>query len=295
MTSNDPLILIRRRRIEGRAGAQRLAHAKQEEAAMTTQQLQSLTRDGITLRYLDTGTGDPPLLFIHGWTCNLTNWRDQVPHFAKKHRVVAFDQRGHGESDKPDQDYTIDGFVDDVAWLIGELKLEKPVVVGHSMGGTITLNLVRKYPDIATAAILIDAPILPLPEATHPRIAPLFAGMQSPAYASVAEGFARMSFFNTKSPPELVEELIAGMKSAPQRLMYTAMMSILDEKSMPPGTLPVPALFIRAEEPQLAAEDALRERYPGMSVITVPSAHFVQMEQPTATNNIISDFLDKLE
>ena len=105
-----------------------------------------------------------------------------------------------------------------------------------------------------------------------------------------------MSFFNAKSPPELVEELIAGMKSAMQRLMYTAMMSILDEKSMPAGTLPVPALFIRAEEPQLAAEDGLRERYPSMSVITVPgTAHFVQMEQPAATNNIISDFLDKLE
>ena len=263
---------------------------------MTTDQLQSVTtRNGVTLRYLDTGAGDPPMLFIHGWTCNLTTFRDQVPFFAKEHRVVAFDQRGHGESDKPDQDYTIEGFVNDVAWLIDELKIEKPIVVGHSMGGSITLNLVRKYPDIATAAILIDAPIIPLPETAQSLIAPLFVGLQSPAYAGVAEGFGRMSFFNTKSPPALVEELVAVIKSAPQRLMYTAMMSILDEKSMPAGPLPVPALFIRAEEPQLATEDGLRERYPGMSVITVPAAHFVQMEQPAATNNIIKDFLDKLE
>lgn len=73
------------------------------------------------------------------------------------------------------------------------------------------------------------------------------------------------------------------------------MKSILNEENKPAGPLPVPSLFIRAEEPSLATEDGLRERYPGMSVISVPAAHFVQMEQPAATNNIIRDFLDKLE
>lgn len=260
---------------------------------MTTEQLRSATRDGITLRYLDTGAGDPPMLFIHGWTCNLTNWRDQVPHFAKKHRVVAFDQRGHGESDKPDQDYTIDGFVDDVAWLIGELKLEKPVIVGHSMGGTITLNLVRKYPNIVRAVVFIDSPFI-LPPETLAIAGPLMAGLKSPAYASIAEGFARTSFFNTDSPPGLVEELIAGIIAAPQRMMHTALASIIDPQSRVAGVLPVPSLFIRAST-QMASDEQLREGFPGMGVITVPSAHFVQMEQPAATNNVIRDFVDKLE
>lgn len=262
---------------------------------MATEQLRSVTRDGVTLRYREAGAGDPPMLFIHGWTCNLTNWREQVPFFAKNHRVVAYDQRGHGESDKPDQDYNVQGFVDDAAWLINELGLKKPVLVGHSMGGVIALNLIRKHPDLARAAVFIDATLVPLPEATRALAQPLIAGMKSPGYADVAEGFARMWFFNARTPAALVDELLPVIKSAPQRLMHTAMESLLDEANLPAGPLPVPGLFIRAEEPQLASEDTLRERYPGLDVVTITSAHFVQMEQPAATNNAIKDFLDKLE
>lgn len=263
---------------------------------MTTEQLQSITTpDGINLRYIDSGAGDPPVVFIHGWTCNLATFRDQIPFFAKNHRVIAFDQRGHGESDKPDQDYGIPGFVEDAVWLINELKLDKPVLIGHSMGGTIALNLVHSHPDMASAAILIDSPILPLDGPAKGMVEQLYAGLNSPAYAGVAEGFGRMAFFNTKTDAALVEELIGVIKSAPQRLMHTALVSTLSDESKPAGPLPVPSLFIRAEEPQLATEEGLRERYPGMGVVTVPAAHFVQMEQPAATNNIIKDFLDKLE
>lgn len=262
---------------------------------MTTGQLRSATRDGVTLRYLDTGAGDPPILFIHGWCCNNTFWRDQVPHFSKKHRVVAADLRGHGESDKPDQDYTIEGFVDDVAWLINELKLEKPIVIGHSMGGTIALNLARKHRELTSAIVLVDSPIYPLPEATQALAEQTYAALKTPAYQGVAAGFVRMVMFNADSPPILVEEIISGMSSAPQRVMHTALASTVASESILSGPISVPALFIRAAT-QIASEDGLRERYPGMGVITVPgTAHFVQMEQPAATNNIISDFLDKLE
>jgi pimeloyl-ACP methyl ester carboxylesterase len=257
------------------------------------EQLKSATRDGVTLRYSDTGAGEPPLLFIHGWTCNRTNWRDQVPHFAKKHRVVAVDLRGHGESDKPDQDYTIEGFVDDVAWLIRKLGLEQPVVIGHSMGGTIALNLAREQPKLASAIVMVDSPICPLPEDIRPQVAELFAGLQTPTYAAVADDFVRALMFDENTPAGLADAIVANM-GAPQRVTLTALVSTLQAEYRKPGTIPVPSLFIRAAT-QLASEDDLRQRYPGLGVITVPAAHFVQMEQPAATNNIISDFLDKLE
>ncbi len=259
-----------------------------------TEQLKSATRDGVTLRYLEAGSGDPPLLFVHGWTCNHTHWRDQVSHFAKDHRVVAVDLRGHGQSDAPDQDYAIEGFVDDVAWFIRELGLQKPVIIGHSMGGVIAMNLARRHPDLVRAIVMVDSPITPLPEATRALVEPLFAGLRSPAYAGVAEGFARMSFFNASSPPELADELVSGMSTAPQRLMYTALADTIAPENQQPGPIPVPSIFIRAET-QFASEDDLRSRFPGLGVITVPAAHFVQLEQPAATNNIIADFLDKLE
>jgi len=261
---------------------------------MMTEELKSATRNGVTLRYLEAGTGAPPLLFIHGWCCNSTFWRDQLPHFARKHHVVAMDLRGHGRSDKPDEDYSIPAFVDDVAWLIGELHLHKPVVIGHSMGGTIAMNLARKHPDLVEAIVMVDSPIHPFPDTMQPMLTQTLAALQTPAYEGVAAGFVRMAMFNADSPPLLVEEVVAGMSSAPQRVMHTAIASTLSDESMLAGAIPVPALFIRAAT-QIASDAELRRRYPGIGVITIPAAHFVQMEQPDATNNVISDFLDKLE
>jgi pimeloyl-ACP methyl ester carboxylesterase len=256
------------------------------------EQLNSATRDGVTLRYIDTGAGEPPLLFIHGWTCNRTNWRDQIPHFAKKHRVVAVDLRGHGESDKPDQDYTIEGFVGDVAWLIRELSLNKPVVIGHSMGGVIALNLARQHPDLARAIVMVDAPLFEVSDALRPVLDQLFAGFQTPAYAAVAEAFTRQFMFDANTKPEIITDTLDNM-GASQRVTLTALASTLDAAAHKSGSIPVPALYIRAVT-QISSEDELRSQFPGLGVITVPSAHFVQMEQPAATNNIISDFLDKL-
>jgi pimeloyl-ACP methyl ester carboxylesterase len=257
-----------------------------------TTEAKSATRDGVTLRYIEAGTGDPALIFVHGWTCNRNFWPGQLDHFAKKHHVVAVDLRGHGESDKPDQDYTIDEFADDVAWLIGELKLEKPVVIGHSMGGSIAMNLARRYPDLTSAVVLVDSPIVPFPGPSSMTDA-LLAGFQSPGYQQIAEVFARQSFFEPTTDPALLEEIVASM-GAPQRVTYTAFKDILSPANQSAGPIPVPSLFIRART-AYATEDQLREHIPGMSVVTVPAGHFIQFEQPAATNNIIADFLDKLE
>lgn len=258
-----------------------------------TSEAKSATRDGVTLRYIEAGTGDPPLVFVHGWTCSRDFWPGQIPHFAKKHLVVALDLRGHGESDKPDQDYTIDGFADDVAWLIGELGLQKPVVIGHSMGGSIAMNLARRYPELTSALVMVDSPILPLPEAMKPLVEQLMVGLQSPQWETVAAGFGSQTFFDANTPPALAEEIRNSM-GAPQRVTYTALKDILSDRNQAVGPIPVPSLFIRAQT-AYASEGQLREHIPGMGVITVPCAHFIQMEQPAAANNIISDFLDKLE
>ena len=260
---------------------------------MTTEALKSVTRDGGTLRYLDTGSGEPALLFIHGWTCDHTHWRYQVPHFAKRHRVIAVDLRGHGESDKPDQDYTVDAFVDDIAWLLRELGVESPVVIGHSMGGTIAMNLARKHTGLVRAIVMIDSPIAPLTDHLNPLVEQLLAGLQTPTYSVIAAGFVRMNMFNTASPAQLVEEIVPDMAGAPQRVMHTALASTLAPESRAAGPIPLPALYIRAAT-NFASEEQLRQRFPGLEVTDVQAAHFLQMEKPQETNSIIGRFVDGL-
>src|SRR4249919_938427 len=102
-------------------------------------------RDGVKLFYADAGAGDPPFVFVHGWTCDHSYFAPQFEHFRPAHRVLALDLRGHGESDAPDQDYTIGAFADDVAALCMQADVVRPVVVGHSMGGAVVLELAARY------------------------------------------------------------------------------------------------------------------------------------------------------
>jgi pimeloyl-ACP methyl ester carboxylesterase len=71
-----------------------------------------VTRDGVKLFYEEAGVGEPPILLVHGWTCDHTYFAPQFGHFSIDHRVVAVDLRGHGQSDKPEQDYTPGAFAE---------------------------------------------------------------------------------------------------------------------------------------------------------------------------------------
>ncbi|MSP78013.1 MAG: alpha/beta hydrolase [Dehalococcoidia bacterium] len=100
----------------------------------------SLRRDGVSLYYEEAGAGSPVLLFVHGVCCDHTFLAPQFEHFRRTHHVISVDLRGHGSSDKLSQPYSIPGFADDVIWLVRQLGIQKPVVIGHSMGGQITLD-----------------------------------------------------------------------------------------------------------------------------------------------------------
>jgi hypothetical protein len=122
------------------------------EASMPT-----VVHQGTTLAYEDRGAGKPAFVFVHGWACNRTFFTPQAAHFARRHRVVSVDLRGHGESDKPQGPYPIAAYADDLAYMIEHLGLGKVVAVGHSSGGMTVLQLAAAYPD-RVAAIVMVAP-----------------------------------------------------------------------------------------------------------------------------------------
>ncbi len=105
-----------------------------------------LTRDGVRLAHFEeapSAPNSPSLLLINGWAGDHGVFMPQINHFADRRRVVAINLRGHGASDAPQQEYTPPGFADDIAWQCGQLGLQKPVVIGHSMGGAVALEFVR--------------------------------------------------------------------------------------------------------------------------------------------------------
>src|SRR5215210_7952534 len=93
--------------------------------------------------------------------------RPPFEYFRRKHRVVAVDLRGHGQSDKPHQSYTMAAFTDDLAWMCDQLGIEKPVVIVHSMGGIVAFDLACRYPTLPSAIVMLYAAVV-LPAGAAP-------------------------------------------------------------------------------------------------------------------------------
>jgi 2-(acetamidomethylene)succinate hydrolase len=110
---------------------------------------------GVALSTLERGDG-PPCVLLHGITANARVWEPVGERLAERYHVVAVDQRGHGQSDKPETGYAAADFVADVRALLADLGGEPALVVGHSMGARNALATAARHPDRVSACVAID-------------------------------------------------------------------------------------------------------------------------------------------
>jgi pimeloyl-ACP methyl ester carboxylesterase len=252
--------------------------------------MQQLNRDGVTLYYDEAGNGAPPILFIHGLGCDHTHFAPQLERYRRDHRVVAVDLRGHGQSDKPVQDYTIPGFAGDIAWLCGALGLYKPIIVGHSMGSLIALEAAARFPDLPTALVLLDAPLfVPPPVVEAMNLPGLAAAMWTPAYQDVLRGFMGSSFAPTDDQ-ERKERILDAICALPQHVTASGFASIAHDMAPAAAACKVPVIYIGAGVP--IDLDRFRSLAPHLVVEQVAGVgHWLQLEAPERVNAIIDQFL----
>jgi pimeloyl-ACP methyl ester carboxylesterase len=110
----------------------------------------------VRLFYTDEGSGDPAMIFVHGFACDSHDWSWQLPHFQQKHRVVAVDLRGHGRSTAPDQGYGAVDLAGDVAALLRQLSAGPVVAVGHSLGASVVSGLAVEHADLVSGLVCVD-------------------------------------------------------------------------------------------------------------------------------------------
>ncbi len=253
-----------------------------------------LKRDDVSLYFEKTDGGAPPVVMVHGWCCDHTYFAPQAEHFANLgHCVVAPDLRGHGRSDKPHQAYTMQVFADDVAGLCGELKLPKPIVVGHSMGGIVAFDLAARYPDLPRAIVMLDSAVV-LPAAARAGIPRFLETLRGPNYAAAVRDFVAAVLFIPTDDPARKVRILDGMAGASQHMMISAYQGLAEyDADEARGRLVVPSLYIAADEPSPRADiGRVRELIPQMLYgQTVGSGHFCQLEVPEQVNAMIDRFL----
>lgn len=103
------------------------------------------TDDNVKLCYEVSGKGDTTLLLIHGWSVSSKYFKKQIPELSKDYTVVSFDLRGHGESEVPENGYTVARYAQDVKNLINHLNLGKVVMIGWSLGVLIIFDYIRQF------------------------------------------------------------------------------------------------------------------------------------------------------
>src|SRR6185295_3381353 len=114
--------------------------------------------NGLTLHYLDWGLADGrPVVLLHGITGHARVWDHLAERLVPGRRVLALDQRGHGDSDPaPDDDYRVGTMADDVAAFAGSLQLDRFALLGHSMGGRIAIKFAADHSAQLERLVIID-------------------------------------------------------------------------------------------------------------------------------------------
>jgi pimeloyl-ACP methyl ester carboxylesterase len=251
----------------------------------------TIARNGITLAYDDRGAGDPIIVFVHGWTCDRSFFAPQAEHFAKRHRVVSVDLRGHGESDKPHGPYPIGAYADDIAYLIDQLDLGKVVAVGHSMGGLAVVQLAASHPHCVAAIVMVEpGPFAPSPDlrAGFEAIADAIeAGNQEPRRELI-----RNHLFLPTSDPMFVEDVSRIMMAAPSHVAASALRGILAfDGPAVAAHCKVPTLHLAAASPWNPPH-LMSQWLPNVvHGQTVGAGHLNQLEVPDQVNLMIDNFM----
>ena len=265
-----------------------------------------MSRDGVRLAHFEAGAdvpGKAPLLFVSGWTNDHGVFTPQIGYFSKSRRVVAVDLRGHGASDAPEQAYTVAGFADDVAWQSRELGLQKPVVIGHSFGGAVALELCGRYPDLAAGLVMIDSIVMSPPERRfHPELLHFIDRIGGPDYLAVSRQFAWSMLGDFDDPDrlkEIFEQFVSGpCERTPQHVAFSALVSMMRQHDPAPAAsaCTIPMAYISADVPTINAArdlDRLKRLCPQLQTSkTMLAGHFCTVEVADQVNAMLDRFLE---
>jgi len=250
------------------------------------------SREGVRLHFEQEGRGRPPFVFVHGWCCDRTFFQPQFDHFKSSCRVMTLDLRGCGNSDLAEIGFDIPTFADDVAWLCGELKISKPIVLGHSLGGMIALELASRYPALPAAIVAVDpGPINPLPE-TRTFFEALIAQLEGPKANEARREFIE-GFFLPTDDAERKRRIVETMCAVPLRIAVAALRGIVAWNGTEALRLcRVPLLVLRSETGGSNDPERLLPLKPDIQFgVTVGAGHFHQLEVPEQVTPMIERFV----
>ncbi|MBN2239439.1 MAG: alpha/beta hydrolase [Dehalococcoidales bacterium] len=254
----------------------------------------AISADGVSIAYRVEGSGNPTLVFVHGWCCDKSYWDPQVSYFAKKYRAVAVDLAGHGDSDLYRDTWTIAAFGEDIAAVVNQLAPKQVILVGHSlMGGAVILEAAQRIPAVI-GIIAVDAPLNLTREAAQAllsRITALRSSSDEVARNAMSQ-FASGWFIET-SDLSLVEKVTSDTSSVPRNIREDEAEAFLSyDLGKELEKITVPVWGIMHNDFNL---EAIRQHCPSFEVVFMSGVgHFVMLEDPITFNRLLEEIIQNL-
>ncbi|GGQ19625.1 alpha/beta fold hydrolase [Streptosporangium pseudovulgare] len=254
-----------------------------------------LSLRGCDLRYADSGGDGVPLVFTHGAGADHVMFDAQREYLLERgHRVVTWDLRGHGLSRPAGARFTAEEAVADLCALIEHLGVDRPVLVGQSLGGNVSQAVVRRHPGLARALIVIGATPNTAPLSRRER---LLLRAAAPTLSMIpAKVLPRMMAEASAITPDARADARRAFGRLPKKEFVQVWRATVELLTPDPGyRTPVPLCLIRGERDRTGNIAAAMPRWAeaeGVEEIVIPGAgHIANQDDPCAVNAAIDAFL----
>jgi 3-oxoadipate enol-lactonase len=244
----------------------------------------------VELYYEVNGAG-PALLLLHGLGSSTRDWEAQVPEFCKKYKVVTFDLRGHGRSDKPSGPYSPGLFAADTAGLLTALGIESAHVVGESLGGAVAFQLAISFPArVRTLVIVNSAPMMADKQTAEQRV----AVVRQHGVRAMGELLGKGLFPKPEQASLRATFTERWAENDPQAYIEATLSLVGWDVTDRLGSIRCPTLVISADQDYwpLAAKEAYTKLIPGARLVVIPDSHHaLPIEKPQEFNTVLWQFM----
>jgi pimeloyl-ACP methyl ester carboxylesterase len=259
------------------------------------------------IHHVVTGTGRPPIVFVHGFACAHTDWDAQVAHLSPRHQTVAVDLRGHGASPGTPAECSIERYGADVAEVMRSLALPPAIVVGHSMGCRVAIEAALQAPAQTKAVILVDGS--QFAAAMEPILMERFATAEG--YTAITNALFK-DMFTAKSDKAVLTSVVERALRLPRAIGEKMLADLLrydvGRLAVSLASLRVPVLALQTtysnekrqrmtmrEGQTTPYLDMLRGNVPSATIeIIADTGHFPQIDESARTNAVMDRFLAAL-
>jgi pimeloyl-ACP methyl ester carboxylesterase len=249
-----------------------------------------LSKDGTPVSHEIYGSGEPTLVFVHGWSCDARYWRAQIPHFARKYRVVVLDLAGHGHSGMSRAKYTMAAFGEDVRAVTEAVGSPRVILIGHSMGGSVIAEAARLMPDRLIGLIGVDT----LDNIEYPLTAEELRKMTAPLEKDFQAGSRQFvgQMILPQTDPQLREWILSDVSSAPPAVALSAMNEMMAQYITGDAAkvfeqIRIPVITVNGDLWPINYEANRRHMFSYQAIVLKKADHFLMMSRPEEFNRAL--------